>query len=645
MHTRVAQLFKGYLARMANLFPGTWRVDGVTNVSGQHGSRIELRLSPLHSSHSENPYVTKALTRAPGEPFVIHTSMLSRFVVGSVWHNGQLVFLPPLEKKKPIIEPTKALYVSLDSSNKLPPHFPGELLPQSFFPMAPGNRDALRTSMYAVVPTEHPNVQFLIIPCIELLRFYFGVSSRMMTDMIRGKIGKHYADFDIENPHENDVVKVRLKKLLTRPETLVIAQALSSEIARAALFSVHNTLATRMLKNAPLDIECHFPCDGRVAVDVRGKRIEIPTADGKGHTWALFVMHLVSSSHQMNANDIDLDYDLLAAQPLRKDGNVVYMRQDKPYLDEEKTPTFNDLLKANKRIQRIVEHMPSERFPGLKNIRIHHPKDRKNSDGELHVFVPGEEVQIDTFTTGDGDYQKDNKHNRGVTEFITETARDASRVARDLDLFLETCTLLADSLKKDGWSCAVCTVNADLLIDKPDYSRFESIPSNQWTAIKGRSRYLIIFKMINEAGQHCYFLEMELKDSQIHNGQSTGLMFRTNGDPITDAEWIDYLAATSIIGRWASPKNRYHPKLGQAAINMLEKLHQATSFHLVKHPRSSKLDESQSQVSVAAALSSGNTVTSAEELPAGKHLRAYDPTFWAAKLRAELLSTRTGTTH
>jgi hypothetical protein len=136
MHARVAQLFKGYLARMANLFPGTWRVDGVTNVSGQHGSHIELRLPPLHSSHSENPYVTKALTRAPGEPFVIHTSMLSRFVVGSVWHNGQLVFLPPLEKKKPIIEPTKALYVSLDSSNKLPPHFPGELLPQSFFPMA-----------------------------------------------------------------------------------------------------------------------------------------------------------------------------------------------------------------------------------------------------------------------------------------------------------------------------------------------------------------------------------------------------------------------------------------------------------------------------------------------------------------------------
>lgn len=99
------------------------------------------------------------------------------------------------------------------------------------------------------------------------------------------------------------------------------------------------------------------------------------------------------------------------------------MRQDKPYLDEEKTPTFNDLFKANKRIQRIVEHVSSERFSRLKNIRIHHPKDRKNSDGELYVFVPGEDVQINAFTTRDGDFQKDNKHNQGVTEFITETAR------------------------------------------------------------------------------------------------------------------------------------------------------------------------------------------------------------------------------
>lgn len=151
-----------------------------------------------------------------------------------------------------------------------------------------------------MVPTEHLNVQFLIIPCIDLLRFYFGVSSRMMTDMIRVEIGKRYADFDIENPLENDAVKVLLKRLLTRPETLVIAQALSSEIARAALFSVHNVLAKRMLK-------CHFPSNGHVAVDVRCKHIEISTADGKGHAWALFVMHLVSSSHQMNANDIDLE--------------------------------------------------------------------------------------------------------------------------------------------------------------------------------------------------------------------------------------------------------------------------------------------------------------------------------------------------
>lgn len=182
--------------------------------------------------------------------------------------------------------------------------FPGELLPQSFFPMAPGNRDVLRNSMYAVVPVEHPNVQFIIVPCIELLRFYFGVSSRMLTHLIRGEIGKRYADFDIENPIVGGMLKVRLKRLLTRPETLVIGHAMSSDIARAALFGVHNALATRKLKNAPMEIECQFPCDGRFEIDVRGKRISIPTTDGSRNVWALFAMHIVSSNHRMNAEGI-----------------------------------------------------------------------------------------------------------------------------------------------------------------------------------------------------------------------------------------------------------------------------------------------------------------------------------------------------
>ena len=156
--------------------------------------------------------------------------------------------------------------------------------------------------------------------------------------------------------------------------------------------------------------------------------------------------------------------------------------------------------------------------------------------------------------------------------------------------------------------------------------------------IKGRSRYLIIFQMINKAGQHRYFLESELKENQIQNGLSTGLMFRTNGDPITEKEWIDYLAATSIIGHWANQKNLLHHKFEQAEVDRLEELFKTINFHGVMHPRSNKQNDSQSPVPIAAALTSGNTVASTEGLPAEEHLRAYDPTLWADKLR-RLLST------
>ena len=632
MSNRYAQLLGAYLGRMASRFPGTWRVDGVTSVFGHHGNRIDVRLSPLSPSFSEKPYVSRALTGESGQSFRIHTSMLSRFVVGSTWHNGQLVFMPPPDKDEITIQPASALYIPLSSYCGLPPNWPAELLPQSYFPMASGNREALQNSNYAVVPVDnHPGLQFLIVPCIELLRFYFGVSSRMMTDMIRGMIGRRYADFSIENPVEHGFVKVRRKMLLSRPETLVIAQAMCSETARSAMFGVHNALAIRKLKNQSLDIECKFPCDGLVKLAVDGKRINVPTVDGKGQVWALFAMRLKTSNHRLNANHIDIIDELMAAKSSGQNDRVTYFPKDTPFAEDENIPSLNDMLKANQRLKRIIIRTDSERFPGLKPVRIHHPKETVGKEGERYLPITGEEVQVNAITPGDGDYRQENKKNQGLSEYTTESIDEASHIARDLDLFLDTCNILATSLKDSDWQCSFLTINPDPILNKPGYSRFENTPTTTWSTVNDRPRYLVLYEMVN-AKCHYYLLEMELKHSKVRIGQSTALLFRKDRGAIGDEDWTNYLVGCVTNGRWATNDNRHNPKLGETTLSFLEEFFAMTNFHSINHPSSTNTTKDKKAEQTPASEKTPDVSTP------DTTARAYDPVFWATKLQARLLS-------
>jgi hypothetical protein len=611
---------------MANWFPGTWRVDGATGLAGYHGDRIDVRLSQMasddHLHISGYSGLFTAVTR--GEGFRIHTSMLSRFTVGSIWRNGRLVALPPARKEVIQINPEDAIYCSLSQPSIFPPHWPSEVLPEWLLAIPAENREALRSSMFAVVPilgkSKH---DFLIVPCVEILRFYFGVSSRMMTDVIRGEIRDRYADFDIENAISNGRVQVRRKMPLSRSEILVIAQALCSETSRSSLFGVHNSLSTRKVKNQSMEIECRFPCSGPIELTVAGIQTSADSVDGKSSPSILYAMRLESSNHRMDADGIDLIDDLISAKPIRQEGSFIFFPQDTLIADEEMSPPMDDLLTANKRARRVLDRMHSERFPGLTTVQINHDKTRDRDDGgSNYIPVPGNQLVIEAYTPGDGDYQADNQRHQGVTEFIQE-ADEGARVARDLDLFLETCSLLTVSTTND-WIGQPRIVNTNPAFDKPGYSRFEKSPTNNWSHLKGRSRYLVIFDLQNRALEHYYLLEMELKENQIQNGLSTMLIYSRNGAAINEHDWSEYLTLCSAIGTWVTAKRRYHPKLERSQSKHLERFCDSWIFQPIPHPRSVVL------------RSYGADLNASEDLTSYTNLRAYDPAAWAATLQKNL---------
>lgn len=624
-------LLQGYFSRLGTRFPGTWRVDGATNVTrrGKRSCFVVILLAPINAAFADNPYTTRALANGPGQPFRIHTSMLSRFVVGSVWRDGQLIHLPAEVSEVVKIEPERALYLSMGQELDVPASWPGELLPQSYFPVPDDNRAAMRNAMFAVVPISGASTrQFLIVPCSELLRFYFGVSSRMLNDIFYGTINHDYADFSAGPGPESNRIQIHRKMLLSRPETLVVAMALSSAAARSALLGVHKAVSQgNLLRQKKLEIHCRFPCEGPLSLAVEGKPILVPTADGKGHVWAIFAMRILSSNHQLNADHIDLIDDLIPASPVQQGGDIIYRREDKMFAEDEKLPQLNDLLPANKRARRKTERVDTERFPGLVRVRIRHPKESgKERQGARVIAVTGEEIKTEAYTPGPGNYEAANKGNQGVSEFVTEPPVEPVRVARDLDLFLETCDMIAAGIEKDGWRCRARRINANPLNDRPSYSRFEPTATKSWSSLKGRTRHLVVYEMISVGQRYFYFLEMELKEHEVQNGQSTMLIYRSDYASIEDRDWVTYLSLCPLLGTWATFKNRHNPKLFVVDPEVVDKLFSTINIHPIKHPRSTFAPIETSEDPTTE--SSGST----------SHLRAYDPSKWADKLQTALLS-------
>lgn len=163
-----------------------WRVDWFGEVA--FPNRLLRRTQPsilvylsrvLNSSFQENP----ALLLAPDSTFTarqrkvwisIGTSPLLR--IGDIWRNGQLVATPDYELEQFLeLEINSQTAVLVKAGLNLEEN--GFLLPRTEHPW-----HMECTQSYCLM-IELPQNRRLIIPCMELIRFYFGSSSNLLTKL------------------------------------------------------------------------------------------------------------------------------------------------------------------------------------------------------------------------------------------------------------------------------------------------------------------------------------------------------------------------------------------------------------------------------------------------------------------------------
>lgn len=240
--------------------PGIWRVDGVGELRdrGRLGKHVTIHLAGINDEDINRAYVKDALNR---QTFAvsIHSAQLLRFKTGSIWKDGKLLRFSPEISEECEINAGSGKIVSLGEKVQIHGFEIPQIIPQSHFLFGSDNtvdnREKLSSSKYVLLEakTKMGN-KWLIIPCTEILRFYFGVSSRLLSSTLAGELDTYF-DFD-KSGIENGRLKLHALKPLSRFEASVLGRTVASSDAKLAMNNVFNHLRSLHLNNtlkSPVD--------------------------------------------------------------------------------------------------------------------------------------------------------------------------------------------------------------------------------------------------------------------------------------------------------------------------------------------------------------------------------------------------------
>ncbi|HEY8096526.1 MAG TPA: hypothetical protein VIE65_10615, partial [Methylobacter sp.] len=432
---------------------GIWRVDGIgpINPSGRLGNRTTVYFSGLSEAGLNSPYKKNSLN-GMALALPVHVASLREFKVGSVWREGKRVSEPEPISTEYHIDISRAQLVPLGRSININGHWISTVLPNLYFCLG-SNRAKLSQTLYAIVPVLADRMtQWLIVPASELLRFYIGVSSPLLSDTLQGRLN-NYISWD-KSHLKDGVVTLHIKKRLTRKEAAMMARAVASNSAKTALLGVHQHLSSTQANNAvlnedkkrPLVIKANFPFTDSTQLYVAGKRMPLISLEDK-EEWAVFAMNILTCSHPFNFSRLIIESEELSdykGQATDGGGGSQPPRYS-PLLDDEKDELELSDVPADKRLPRLVVRSYTNQFSALADIKIEHHhlvSDQTRNRHSINTDIP-----VDTWTLNGGSYSKDAQGNQG----LSEQQHRVEQINRDLSLFLEMLQFLRTETKTLGW--------------------------------------------------------------------------------------------------------------------------------------------------------------------------------------------------
>jgi hypothetical protein len=134
----------------------------------------------------------------------------------------------------------------------------------------------------------------VIIPCAEMLRFYFGSSSNLLKQIVRNYFTPQNVWQDYEFNNETAHLKITLAQGISGASAADIGRIITSEVAFNAVTIVSKNITTSFANREKAYIKMPFPFTGKTKLQVKGQWLRI-----NGTKDRFVVSEIESCSHRM----------------------------------------------------------------------------------------------------------------------------------------------------------------------------------------------------------------------------------------------------------------------------------------------------------------------------------------------------------
>ncbi|EKP0240559.1 TPA: hypothetical protein P2N00_003215 [Aeromonas salmonicida] len=275
----------------------------------------------------------------------------------------------------------------------------------------------------------------LLIPVMELVRFYYAISTNLSHALFFGSL-QHNPDsvINLSRTHyraEDDRFFLGLRQHITDEEGWIIARILHSKEAFLASCKIHDAVLRNAINHKFIHIESDFPFTGLTNLEARVKWIQ----QSEDSPWRCLVLSLERCSAPLPYSHLTVirDNDGTGAKndtDRPEDEKKLYSRKTGTSTQKSEDPHLQSGTDTNASLSNMLITVPSDRFGALTGR-----KPDKPTKEECEYRSAGTSLQgflIDALGTGLGGFGLDEKYTQKANVSPTYTRKKGAKASFDI---------------------------------------------------------------------------------------------------------------------------------------------------------------------------------------------------------------------
>jgi len=412
-------------------------------------SRVTSAAYPADSSVLLSPDSTTAARSQRKIWISIGTLMLLR--VGDIWRNGVLVDQPNYQ-----LDVFSELRIDKSTTNLIKAGL--NLNEQGFLlPIAEHPWHLQCTHTYCVmVRLDHD--RRLIIPCMELARFYFGSSSGLITSLFLPPLQKPtlYSNANFEKI--NGFLEIELGENISGASAADIGRLHLNQVAWRSAVQIGTSMIAGSVSDKGIHPQTHFPFEGNTTLIAKGKWLSFSTAQES----TFLVYSLQSCSHPFPFKSLKYTYkncskrNIKTSQPNQTPSSQSQKKSAKDSLEQDVV----DQDASNNLISKIKNIKSEPRFPDLtkksvwknQDLSASNSSDITSSGTPINQTAVGKSGSSERIRSIDLAFQLNSKQSHQMPDFLRNSVNELMQL-QNLKIELLTAS------DEDGWTVPATTLS------------------------------------------------------------------------------------------------------------------------------------------------------------------------------------------